>query len=191
MYSSYTKKRIIDFVTEHGEDIKNAIINTGLWFPAVVAQLTVESQFGDSSLASDYNNYGGIKGSGNGANGGSITLDTTEGNSRSAAVQRFATYRDFKSFMDSYMSTLRNPRYVNAGVFNSASPEEQIANMVKAGYSTMTPSAYLANGTGDRINAVRDIYGIGKIDSNAAYANNRIISDIMNPSWITTKLKIF
>ena len=139
----------------------DGIVDTGLFFPAVVAQLSVESENGTSDLAADYNNYGGIKG--DASNG--VLLDTTEGNSRTASKAYFRKFDSFPDFMSYYVDNLRQPRYIDAGVFQATSPEDQITKMVQAGYSTMTPKSYLASGVQDRINATRDLMPFGLIVS--------------------------
>lgn len=163
MASAYTTNLIKTFLQQHYQDIKNAIIDSGLFFPAVVAQLSVESENGTSDLATDYNNYGGIKGDED--NG--VLLDTTEGNSRTAKKAYFRKFDSFSDFMSYYVDNLKQPRYINAGVFQATSPEDQITKMVQGGYSTMTPKAYLASGIQDRINATRDLMPFGLIVSNS------------------------
>jgi flagellum-specific peptidoglycan hydrolase FlgJ len=175
MVSAYTKGLIKSFVAQHGADIVRAINNTGLFFPAVVAQLSVESENGDSDLSQRANNYGGIKG--NASNG--ILLDTTESNSRTPTRAYFKKYANFPAFIQDYVSILQSDRYVSAGVLEATTPEDQITKLVQAGYSTMTPKAYLASGIQDRISATRDLFGLGKIsDDNIgsidAMANNSL-----------------
>jgi flagellum-specific peptidoglycan hydrolase FlgJ len=53
-----------------------------------------------------------------------------------------------------------NPRYAKS--ITAKSPEEQILEMVKAGYSTLSPNEYmrLVKGNLDR---VRDMYQVGRI----------------------------
>ena len=162
MASAYTKNLIKTFLQQHYQDIKNGIVDTGLFFPAVVAQLSVESENGTSDLAALYNNYGGIKG--DSSNG--VLLDTTEGNKRTPQKAWFRKFDNFSDFMDYYVSNLKQPRYIDAGVFDATSPEDQITKMVQAGYSTMSPKAYLASGVQDRINATRDLMPFGLIVSN-------------------------
>ena len=95
MASAYTTSLIQSFLAQHAQDIVSAISNTGLFFAAVVAQLSVESANGTSQLAVKYNNYGGIKGT-EGASD-SVRLQTTEGNSR---TQQTAWFKKFDSFAD-------------------------------------------------------------------------------------------
>ncbi len=169
MASAYTQSLIKGFVQNYGSDIVRAITNTGLYFPAVVGQLSVESANGTSYLSQNANNFGGFKG--DASNG--ILMDTVEGNNRVPTKAYFKRYDNFPQFMADYVSQLQADRYVNAGVFTASSPEDQISRMVAAGYSTMTPKAYLATGVKDRINATRDLFGLGKIvDYNQGAADN-------------------
>ncbi len=159
MASAYTKQIIKSFVTQHGVDIVETIANTGLFFPAVVAQLSVESSNGTSNLAINANNYGGIKGT---ASNGILTT-TLEYDDRIPTRVYFKKYNSFRDFMIDYVRILREPRYINAGVYAASTPEEQIRRMVEGGYATASPDGYLATGIKDRIEATQDIYGIGKI----------------------------
>lgn len=159
MASAYTKQLIKSFVTQHGVDIVETIANTGLFFPAVVAQLSVESANGTSNLAINANNYGGIKG--NASNG--ILTTTLEYDGKIPTRVYFKKYNSFRDFMIDYVRILREPRYISAGVYTASTPEEQIRRMVEGGYATATPDGYLASGVADRIEATQDIYEIGKI----------------------------
>ncbi len=159
MASAYTKQLIRSFVTQHGADIVETIANTGLFFAAVVAQLSVESANGTSGLAIRANNYGGIKG--NASNG--ILMNTLEYDSKIPTKAYFKKYASFRDFMIDYVSILRQQRYINAGVYVATTPEEQIRRIVEGGYATASPDGYLASGVEDRIEATQDIYQIGKI----------------------------
>ena len=163
MASAYTTSLIKTFLAQHLTDILPAIADTGLFFPAVVAQLSVESANGTSQLSSEYNNYGGIKGNSNDG----VLMDTTETNARTPVKQYFKTYSDFKAFMADYVSNLTNDsRYINGGVFQATSPEDQIKKIAAAGYTTMSPNSYLkTTGIQDRINATRSLFPIGQISS--------------------------
>ncbi len=178
MASEYTKSLIKSFVTLYGADIVRAINNTGLYFPAVIALLSVESANGTSDLAIRANNFGSIKG--DSSNG--IVMDTTEGNSRTPSRAYFKRYDNFNQFISDFVNVLHEDRYVNAGVFSATSPEDQITSMVLGGYSTMTPKAYLAGGVKDRINATRDIFGLGLISNNVPDS----VDIVNNPDQTTT-----
>ena len=173
MASAYTKSLIKTFLQQHNDDIMNAIVDTGLYFPAVVAQLSVESANGTSDLAAKYNNYGGVKG--NADNG--VRMDTTETNNNTPTEAYFKVYPNFQHFMRDYVGNLQTPRYINGGelggIFEATSPEDQIKRMASAGYSTMTPSVYLKKtGIQDRINATRELLPFGLITSENIPANS-------------------
>ena len=165
--SAVTNALIKSFLKQNNNGIFNTIVtsiaDTGLFFPAVVGQLSVESGNGQSDLATQYNNYGGVKG--DSSNG--VALDTTEGNNRSSSQAYFRIFSSFQDFMNYYVSNIvNNPRY--AAALQATSPEAQISALVSAGYSTMSPKAYLANGVQDRINATRDLFPFGKISASQA-----------------------
>jgi flagellum-specific peptidoglycan hydrolase FlgJ len=175
MYSEATKRQIIQFVTKYGSDIVTAITDSGLFFPAVVAQLTLESKYGQydnkeaSDLATKYNNWGGIKDS-TMAGTGSIKLTTQEGQmgSKITTQQVFATYpQGFPQFMQDYVRILHLPTYVKAGVYNAADAYAQLLAIARGGYSTDNPDDYLRLGR-SRIEACLDNYPWGKINSAAA-----------------------
>jgi len=169
MASAYTTSLIKTFLQQHFNDIVNAIADTGLFFPSTVAQLSVESSNGTSDLATKYNNYGGIKG--NSSNG--VLLDTTEGDSKTPTSAYFRVFPDFPSFMTYYVDNLLTGQaYIDAGVTQATSPEDQITRMVNAGYSTQSASNYLAGGIKDRINATRGLFPFGKITGQQAAALN-------------------
>lgn len=175
MYSEYTKQQIKQFVTTYGDKIIQYITDQGLFFPAVVAQLTVESKWSTSGLSSRYNNYGGIKKTNSIYSNGSIKLDTIEikNGQEVPANESFATYSDFDNFMKDYVRVLHLPSYIQAGVYASADPYDQVLAMGKGGYSTRDPKQYLTFAKG-RIDACLDLYPWGKIVSTAPAPNASI-----------------
>lgn len=168
MYSEYTKQRVKEFVTNLGPAVVQAITNTGLFFPAVIGQLTMESEWGESDLSAKYNNFGGIKNTGSIYSSGKASLDTTEViNGKEIPVkQDFAAYPDFKNFMNDYVRVLALPHYVAAGVYSATSPYNQVLAMGKGGYSTRDPQLYADRAKG-RIDACIDQFPWGKINSAA------------------------
>jgi hypothetical protein len=161
MYSAYTKEQIKNFFNRYGESIIGNITDTDLFFPGVIAQLSMESKWGTSAPK---NNFAGIKATGSQFSSGSQLLDTTEyiGGKRVAVKQSFATYATFDNFMRDYIRVLRLPNYVAAGVYRATTPEEQILAIAKGGYSTADPMRYLNDCRG-RIEAARDEWKFGKI----------------------------
>jgi flagellum-specific peptidoglycan hydrolase FlgJ len=153
------------FIKRYGKDIVAAIVDTGLYFEAVIGQKCNESGYGDSNLAKTANNLGGIRGKPQEAIGKTST-----------GWAIFATPKDcFKC----YARFLNTPRYIKAGVFTATSPEEQIKRMVKAGYCELdanvpTVESYLKRCQG-AIDATRMVCPIGKV-SDIYFATNQVSS---------------
>lgn len=169
MYSQYTKDQVRAFVTRFGSIIVPAITDSGLFFPTVIGQLTMESDWGQSDLSAKYKNYAGVKNTGSLYSSGKVALDTTEvinGNEISVKAY-FATYDDFKSFINDYVRVLALSQYVAAGVYTATSPYNQILAIGQGGYSTRDPQTYADNAKG-RIDACIDQFPWGKISSGAS-----------------------
>lgn len=159
MYSAAIKRSTIDFVKQIGDGLVDAIADTNLFFPAVVAQKALESGYGKSELAKKYNNYGGIA-STKMPGTGRVTLMTGAG-----YTKQFVTYNSINDFFKDYVRVLNLPNYVNAGVFEADSPEEQIRRIAKGGYDPSVPPAQYLAAMQPILDAARDIYQIGKISS--------------------------
>ena len=119
MASQVVTEKTKKFLKLYGSQIASAISDSGLFFPSVVGQKCNESGYGTSDLAKLYNNFGGIKGRPKEA------IGTTP---KGWAI--FRTPEDcFRSYAR-FITTL--PQYSKA--LKSSSPEEQIKELVKAGY---------------------------------------------------------
>jgi flagellum-specific peptidoglycan hydrolase FlgJ len=154
------KVKVRYFVSKYGKGIGNAIKGTGLFFSAVVAQKMLESGYGKSDLAFYHNNFGGIK-----AVQGypKVTLDTTEvvRGKKVNVKQNFAKYPSPQSAFNDYVRIITtSPRYAKALLADS--PEKQISELAKAGYTTTPPTEYLNSMKGN-IDRVRDMYQVGRI----------------------------
>ena len=165
MYSQAVKDKTKWFIDKYGEGIAQAIKGTGLYFPAVIAQQALETGWGNSDLTRLYNNWGGIKCSPNleGAVG-CVKMDTTEwtkSGKKYATKQSFTKFRDTKSGMKAHLQVLMADRYANARN-NAKSAKEQIKMIAQAGYTTGSPSEYLAGMSGI-IEAAQDYTGLGRI----------------------------
>lgn len=120
---------------------------TGLFPSVMLAQAIVESNNGNSILASKYNNHFGIK-AGSSWKGQSVNLNTREvvnGNNITIANN----FRVYSSVKDSYVDRVKflqeNPRYTSAGVFSSATPLAQLEALERAGYATDPNYAEILN----------------------------------------------
>ena len=162
-YSKAVKERTENFIKNYGVGIANSIADTGLFFPAVVAQSAFESGYGDR-IPKDSNNFGGIKYNPNlqGVVGyvDSLTSEVMNGREQKV-VKRFSKFKDVESGFKAHIEVLMKDRYKEARE-KAKSPEEQIKMIVKAGYSTMNPDDYLKRMVGI-IEAARDISQLGRI----------------------------
>lgn len=121
-----------DFIAKHKQAVIEATYNTGI-FPSVkMAQMILESGWGESANARLANNYFGIK-KGVGWEGDTITLKTPKDASKTNVFRKYATPYD--SIVDHSSFLIKNKRYENAGVFKAKTPEEQIKAIANAGYA--------------------------------------------------------
>lgn len=109
-------------------------------YPAIIAQAILESGWGESKLAKQYNNYFGMK-CGSSWKGRAINLNTFEEVS-SQNINVSALFRVYDSFEDGiigYLDFINTPRYRNLkGITNSY---EYLTLIKKDGYATS--SAYV------------------------------------------------
>lgn len=111
-------------------------------YPAIIAQAILESGWGDSKLASRYNNYFGMK-CGSSWNGRAVNLATFEevsGHNVNVSAM-FRVYDSFEEGIVGYLDFINTPRYRNLkGITNSY---EYLTLIKKDGYATS--SAYVKN----------------------------------------------
>lgn len=121
-----------DFITKHKEDVIRATYDTGI-FPSVkMAQMILESGWGESANARLANNFFGIK-KGTNWTGETISLKTPNDANKVSVFRKYATPAD--SIADHTSFLQKNKRYANAGVFDAKTPEDQIKAIAKAGYA--------------------------------------------------------
>jgi len=126
------------YINDHIADVMSAIQGSKLFPEVVIAQGALESGNGQSALAKVHNNYYGIKASRD-WKGKVVTMKTDEFyNGVKSNIN--GTFRAYNSFYDStkdYVKFLQeNPRYVNGGVFDASTPEEQVQALKNSGYAT-------------------------------------------------------
>lgn len=164
MYSQITKDRTKKFIKEYGKGVADAIRGTNLFFGTVIAQKCLESNYGQSGLTKEANNFGGIKYTPN-LQGvvGYVTKDTTEYKNgvKINVQQKFAKFRDVESGVRATIEVLLKDRYKSARD-NAKTPEEQVLMIAKAGYTTTPPDKYLSLVKGI-IEATQDLTGLGRI----------------------------
>jgi flagellum-specific peptidoglycan hydrolase FlgJ len=163
MYGLATYNATKNFIKTYGVGIANAIKGTGLFFPAVVAQSSYESGYG-KSIPTGSNNFGGIKYNASLPGVvGYVTADTTEykNGKKVNTTEKFSKFKDVESGFRAHVQVLLLDRYKKARL-TAKTPEDQILEIAKAGYTTTNPIKYL-NSMKGIIEASRDISKIGRI----------------------------
>jgi flagellum-specific peptidoglycan hydrolase FlgJ len=164
MYSLAVKNKTKWFIDTYGAGIAKAIKGTNLFFPAIVAQKALESGWGQSSLTTLHNNWGGIKCAPklDGAIG-CVKMDTTEVKKgvKYKTKQSFTKFLDTASGIKAVTQVLMDSRYANARN-NAKTAKDQILMIAAAGYTTTPPKEYLAKMSGI-IEAAQDYKGLGRI----------------------------
>jgi flagellum-specific peptidoglycan hydrolase FlgJ len=142
-YSSAVYDKIKSFMDRYGNGVQKAISNTGLYFPAVIAQSALESGYGNS-IPKDSFNFGGIKYNPS-LDGviGYVESDTTEyvNGVLVSKKQKFSKFKDAESGFKAHIQVLLKDRYKNA-VQSAKSPYEQIFYIAQAGYTTTPAKQY-------------------------------------------------
>lgn len=125
------------FVNLYYQDAINATRNTPIFPDTVITAGGLESNWGESQLTKNYNNFFGFKASAN-WHGATVSLPTKEVvNGNTITVN--ALFRVYDSPQDSfadYVRLLQTAHYVNAGVTDATDPVEQFQALQKAGYAT-------------------------------------------------------
>lgn len=126
----------MDFIKKFTNIIIKASQGTGLFPSVFMAQAILESGWGNSSLAKEYNNYFGIKAD-NSWKGPKVNLKTREvfNGKDTYITDGFRVYDNpEQSFYDRVEFLKKFSRYKK--VFTAPTPEDQAWELQKAGYAT-------------------------------------------------------
>jgi LysM repeat protein len=130
---------------------------TGVPASVTIAQAILESYWGSSRLATDANNYFGIKAQPHGGPAGSVTFNVWEVlNGRNVMEnQAFRAYNSMaESFVDHGLFLVQNPRYAGAMAVKSDARQFAVA-INREGYATDPAYASKLIGLMDRYNLYR------------------------------------
>ncbi len=139
-------KNVQQFIDKYKDGIADALKGTGLFPSVLMAQLIQESsgQYGDyglSYLAHKYHNYGGIK-HGSWYPHDKVKMRTGEETKAGVKYTIYANFIVCKDFLDfvkwRVVFLKKNSRYKTFGVFDAATPLQQIQALKNAGYATDT-----------------------------------------------------
>jgi flagellum-specific peptidoglycan hydrolase FlgJ len=124
------------YFDQHSLGVVRACMGTGILPETVLCQSAIESAYGQSLLASKYNNYFGIK-AGSSWKGDYVLLPTKEfvNGAYITINDKFRRYSSFTASVKDYINFLKiNKRY--AAVFTKKSVLSQLEALQSAGYAT-------------------------------------------------------
>ena len=162
-----------EYIDRYKDEAISATRGTGLFPSVLMTQGIVESNNGNSLLASKYNNHFGIKADSS-WKGEKVNMQTREVFSGNSVVigDYFRVYKTAEEgFRDRTNFLLSNPRYRAAGVFNAKTPEEQIEALKRAGYAT--DPAYVSI-----LTSVLHRYNLSALDKAIEYAKKNPLTVI-------------
>jgi flagellum-specific peptidoglycan hydrolase FlgJ len=137
--------KVTDYINKHAMGAVWAARGSGILPETIICQSASESSWGESLLASKYNNYFGIKADSS-WKGRYVTLLTREYvNGRYISVgAKFRAYSSFAESASDYIQFLKkNKRYVN--VFSQKTIYTQLVALKVAGYATEPNYATIIN----------------------------------------------
>lgn len=118
-------EKIKAFVDKYGKDILVAIQGTSLYFPVVVAQMCLESGYGETNVAKKYNNFSGIR---------NLSGKLPFAIGASPDANKYAIYQTPKDYFKGHVRVVSSDRYITAGVFRAETPEAQLMAIANGGY---------------------------------------------------------
>jgi N-acetylmuramoyl-L-alanine amidase len=179
------------FLTLFKADIVASCVGTGLFPSVMFCQMVLEGsgnkvklgEYSLSSLAYNYNNFGGIK-SWAGYTGKTVVFNTNEVvNGKTITIKasfcHFTSIADFCKWRTVFLT--KNSRYTKYGVFKAKTPYEQMVALKKAGYAT--DPDYV-----NKLMNVYNTYGLVSLDAELKKKiepikevfNNSVLQDILN-----------
>lgn len=150
------------FLFKYGKQFADAVKGTNLFYAGVVAQSIGETGYGRSTLASQANNFAGVKyiKSIHSDFYETQTKEVVKGKTITVSA-KFAKFPTALEGIQNHIATLLKPAYSKARA-TAKSPEEQIKMIVEAGYATMNPTTYVNQIKGN-IRRIQNKVPIGKV----------------------------
>ena len=152
-----------DFISQVAEIVSREASSRGYKFPsAIIAQACIESNFGESLLASKYHNYFGMK-CGSSWTGSSVNMKTNEEikGSLISIKDNFRTYANMEDGIKGYFDFISKSRYYN---LKSATSSRDYLEKIKAdGYTTS--STYV-----DTVYNIVEKYNLTRFDTGSNIA---------------------
>lgn len=150
------------FLYKYGKQFADALKGTGLFYAGVVAQSIGETGYGRSILASEANNFAGVKYIKNLHDEFYETQTKEVVKGKTITINaKFAKFPTALEGIKNHIATLMKPNYEKARL-NAKSPEEQMKMIVQAGYATL-PSTQYVNLIKGNIRRIQDKIPIGRV----------------------------
>lgn len=118
------QKKCLQFLKQYNRDLVQAMADSNIFLATAVAQKSIESGYGTSPLARNYNNYGGIKGK-------PIYATGKTSNGWAIFPSPKACFMSYASFINTVEG---GNRYAKA--LQQTNPADQIWWLVYSGYCT-------------------------------------------------------
>ncbi|MFC4232125.1 glucosaminidase domain-containing protein [Parasediminibacterium paludis] len=118
-------EKIKAFVDKYGEDLLTAIKGSQLYFPVVVAQMCLESGYGETPVARKYNNFSGIR---------NLSGRVPFAIGASADSNKYAIYPSPQAYFKGHVAVVTADRYKEKGLFTATTPEAQLMAIANGGY---------------------------------------------------------
>ena len=114
--SALVQHNMLVFTKKYGKDMLEALNNTGIYFPLMLAQASIESGYGTSSAAKNKNNFFGVL--------------------SGSTPRKFSIPKDaFENQINLFYKT--NLPYIKNGVPYATSPYDQARKIADSGYYSM------------------------------------------------------
>lgn len=147
-----------NFIQQHQAAVINACAGTNLYPSVKMAQMILESGRGGSWLATNANNYFGIK-KGVGWTGKTVNRTDKADNYGKGSNDAYRVYTNVEDNIRDHTAFLqKNKRYTTHGVFRAESPRAQAQALAQAGYAA-------SNGYADKIMGVINSNNLTKLDT--------------------------
>ncbi|MHC9537658.1 glucosaminidase domain-containing protein [Dellaglioa sp. BT-FLS60] len=158
------------FVKKMGPTIQAVSKEKNLYSSVMLAQMILECSWGQSKLATQANNYFGMKGSYNGQSYSVKSLEYDKKGNPYYAVSKFRKYPNVKASIEDYANHMRNgvdwdANYYSGTWREKASTYQKATAALSLRYSTS--SAY-----GKMLNTLISTYGLHELDQDVKVAYN-------------------
>jgi len=130
----------IAYVKKMFSPAMKAAMDLGIDPSWVLAQTALESGYGESELAKQYNNLGGVKAK---AGEPQAVMPTTEGVQNTPTKEPFKTYESPNQFFEDWTKKLQMPRY--SGALSATNVAGYASGLKQGGYFTGGLQPYTTN----------------------------------------------